>query len=988
MATRVTSARLVGRSSELAELEAALADAAQGRPSLVFVAGESGVGKTRLVAELERRAAELHGARALCGDCVELGEGELPYAPIVAVLRTLARHCDPILDLLPSAARRDLATLVPALGESAGGAPAGPDEASQARVFEALLTLLERLSAEQPVLLALEDLHWADRSTRAFLAFLAASLGSERVLVVGTYRQDELHRRHPLRPLLAELERDARARRLELAPFTRAELAEQLADILGAEPDDDLVDRLLSRSEGNPLYAEELLAAGLDGRGGLPPTLRDALMVRVERLPASAQELLRLVAAGGRLDHALLADASGLEPAELREVLREAIASHILVAGRDGLYTFRHALLAEVVADDLLPGEHAELHLRLARALERRAAEGGAGAHLAAGIAHHYQLAGDQAAELAASVRAAQAAGSVHAYGEAASLLERALELWDRVPDARERTGLEHVELLRRASIAHERDGDTGRQEVLLRRAIELVDPRLHPRRAAALLERLHKAQWALNRPADSEAAIERGLALLPGEDPLPERAALLNARAFNHMLQSHLRDAEASARVALAEAEAAGAVPEQGRARNVLGVALIRLGELEEGKDSLRRAIAVAQAKGSLHDVGSAYINLADSLHLAGRTTEALAIIAEGLEAVAADPRSVDWFSIGASELAFHAGDWAHAAALLPAFQRRWGGAMELNLRLREAELALGRGEHAAARAALEVAERLGADSREPQYIGVLGAVRSELERRGGDLVAARAAVDEALDRIEFCSEDLSRIARVASAGVRVEADAAQQARDLGDEAAEALAVQRAELLLLRTQAAALDGGPVEAAYGALADAEHARARGADDPALWVAAAAASEGIERRYLVAQARWREAEAHATAGDREAAAVAARDALERARGLGAGWLAGELEGLAARARLRVEDAAEAAPAEPPAAEDPFGLTDRERQVLVLLAEGATNREIGARLFMAEKTASVHVSRILAKLDVRSRTQAAAVAHRLGLDALAS
>jgi len=312
----------------------------------------------------------------------------------------------------------------------------------------------------------------------------------------------------------------------------------------------------------------------------------------------------------------------------------------------------------------------------------------------------------------------------------------------------------------------------------------------------------------------------------------------------------------------------------------------------------------------------------------------------------------------------------------------------MELNLRLREAELALGRGEHPAARAALEVAERLGADSREPQYIGVLGAVRSELERRGGDLVAARAAVDEALDRIEFCSEDLSRIARVAAAGVRVEADAAQQARDLGDEAAEALAVQRAELLLLRTQAAVLDGGPVEAAYGALADAEHARARGADDPALWVAAAAASEGIERRYLVAQARWREAEAHATAGDREAAAVAARDALERARGLGAGWLAGELEGLAARARLRLEDAAEAAPAERPAAEDPFGLTDRERQVLVLLAEGATNREIGARLFMAEKTASVHVSRILAKLDVRSRTQAAAVAHRLGLDALAS
>ncbi len=153
---------------------------------------------------------------------------------------------------------------------------------------------MEQLAGEDGLLLTIEDLHWADRSTRAFLVYLASSLCRERVLVVTTYRPDELHRRHPLRPLLAELERDARARRVELSPLTRVELAEQLADILGGAPAEDLLSRLFARSEGNPLFAEELLAAGTDGRGALPPTLRDALMLRIERLSGEAQELLRL----------------------------------------------------------------------------------------------------------------------------------------------------------------------------------------------------------------------------------------------------------------------------------------------------------------------------------------------------------------------------------------------------------------------------------------------------------------------------------------------------------------------------------------------------------------------------------------------------------------------------------------------------------------------------------------------------------------------
>ena len=448
MSTRVTSSRLIGRLAELAELEAALADAADGRPSLACVAGDSGVGKSRLLAELEQRATE-SGALVLAGDCVDLGESELAYVPLVAALRPLARSGDPALT---EPVRAAVAPLLPGLSVAAQE-PAESDSegGAQGRLFEGLLSLLDGLGARQPVLLVIEDLHWADRSTRAALAFLGRSLQAERVLIVATYRPDEMHRRHPLRPLLAELERNPRARRIALEPLTRAELTDQLADILGAPPEAELLERLWTRSGGNPLYCEELLAAGLDGRGAAPDTLRDALMLRVERLSEPAQELLRLVAVAQRADDPLLGETSGLDSRALRDGLREAVDGHILLAGDDDRYRFRHALLREVVEDDLLPGERAALHLALARALDARIDES-AGAVLTAAVAHHYAAAGDQPAALAASVRAAAVAERVYAHGEASALLDRALELWDRVPDPATVAGADHVELLTRAA--------------------------------------------------------------------------------------------------------------------------------------------------------------------------------------------------------------------------------------------------------------------------------------------------------------------------------------------------------------------------------------------------------------------------------------------------------------------------------------------------------------------------------------------------------
>ncbi len=579
MATRVTSTRFVGRGEELVELASALADAASSHPSLAFVAGESGVGKSRLVEELAARARE-NGSRVLSGDCVELGESELPYAPLVAALRPLVRAGDEALAALPASQREDLATIVPGLGS-----PAGAGHAEQARVFEALLALLETLGEERPVLLVIEDVHWADSSTRHFLGFLSRTLCSERLLVVATYRTDELHRRHPLRPLLAELSRDRWARMVELPALTRAEMGEQLEDILGAPPAPDLVERLYARSEGNPLFTEELLAAGLDGRGALPPTLRDALMLRVDALSPAARTVLRWLACQPA-DEALLAELSGLGSEPLRDAIREAVSSHIVVAGSEGSYDFRHALLGEVVYDDLLPGERADLHGAVARALEQRLEDEPERAHMTARVAHHWLAAGDQPAAFAASVRAAGAAERVNAFGEALRLYERALALWERVPDPEERSGGDQVELLLRAANAADLDGDAVRQEALLSRALELVDADAEPRAAARVLERMARAEGSLGHQDEALVTIERALALLPDGDRSRERAALLAAGARTRMLQSRYAEAAERAEEALRAArELGGDRTLEVRSLNSLGVARGGLGRLRRGR-------------------------------------------------------------------------------------------------------------------------------------------------------------------------------------------------------------------------------------------------------------------------------------------------------------------------------------------------------------------------------------------------------------------
>ncbi len=718
----------------------------------------------------------------LSGDCVELGDDELPYAPLLSALRPLVREGDPALDALAPPLRAALDDILPGLGLAGS-----PGDATQSRVFEALLSLFESLGEDEPVLLVVEDLHWADSSTRSFIGFLARTICTERMLVVGTYRSDELHRRHPLRPLLAELASDPYARLLELPRFTPEELGEQLEGILADRPAPELVERLYSRSEGNALYAEEILAAGLDGRGSLPPTLRDALMLRVERLSPRPQELLRWIACQPSADHELVEAVAGLEPAELRAALREAVASQIVVTVGDDSYAFRHALLREVVYDDLLPGERTELHSALARALEERIERGEGGAHITAQVAHHWAAAGDQPQALRAAVRAALAAERVNAFGEAQALFERALGLWDRVDDPERLAGIGEVELLRRSATAADQAGDPARQEALLRRALAQVDEASDPGRAALIRERLSQSLWSQHRQDESLDALKEALEPASGGSSPPRSAQSCSAQfSRRRMLQSRFAEAAEVAREAIAVARAAGHREAEAIALNSLGTSLGDRGEVDAGVEHLRESLAIAREEGLEMEEGGAWINIADVLHLAGRTEEALEAARSGLESAhTRDWRTTDWLRLATSEYSFHLGDWDGAEKGIPAASRRHTGGTLLLWQTCRAQLALGRGDTETAEDAIAILRQATADLVEPQFVGASAALFAELLVRRGDIDQARAAIDDAIDRIEFCSEDVPRMALLAAVGLRVEGDAGEAARDRRDEEA-----------------------------------------------------------------------------------------------------------------------------------------------------------------------------------------------------------
>jgi predicted ATPase len=373
MAGRLRRAPFIGRADELAQLDAALVDAVGAKAGTVLIGGDAGVGKSRLVQEFTRQAQAV-GARLLAGSCIELRGGGLPYGPFAEALRRLAQEleAEPMSDAL-APAQRDLERLLHVSRQSPEGLLDTFDGRSeQVQLFALLLELLDHLGDMAPVVLVIEDLHWADQSTLDLLTFLVKSMRRERLLVVATYRTDELRPHHLLRPVLGELDRDMATSHIELRPFEREELDALVEALLDPAPSAETLDRVFRQSEGNAFFAEELVSAGISDVGvRLPRRLRDVVMTRVDTLSEEAKDTLRIAAAaGGQVKHELLSAVSELPEPLLLKALREAVVQSIIVVDPTSeTYSFRHALAREAVYSDLLPGERVQLHGRLAQAL-------------------------------------------------------------------------------------------------------------------------------------------------------------------------------------------------------------------------------------------------------------------------------------------------------------------------------------------------------------------------------------------------------------------------------------------------------------------------------------------------------------------------------------------------------------------------------------------------------------------------------------------
>jgi len=991
----------IGRASELKRLEDALDRAWAGRGTVVVIAGEAGVGKTRLV-ERFADAARSRDARVIEGACLDVGDGALPYAPFVEILREVRATEPGHLPALLGPARGEVTRLLPELATRAADLPnpaAELDPSAQSRLFELILGVFERIARKTAVVIVVEDVQWADRATLDLLTFLARALLDERVLLLVTARTDDLGRRGLALAALAELERDAGVERIELMPFGRDELAEQLESLVGQPADASVVDRILARSDGNPFYVEEFVAAGAHREAELPPRLRDVLAGRLAALPESSVAVLRAAAAAGRrIDDGLIGEALQLPADDLADALREAVASGLL-SQRNGAgtsFAFRHALLQEFVAAGLFPGERVALHGAYARALEARAAEGG-GTAPAAELARHWDAAGDMPRALSAVLPAAREADRVYAFADALRHWQRALELWpavrveDRPPQASE------TELLHRAAEAAVLAGEYTRAVELGRAAAASVSAALNPERAGYLSERLRWYLWEAGERDAAAAAVHEALVLLPKDPPSSTRARALAHLAGIEMYARDYAVAVTHAREAVDEARAAGALGEEAMALGVLGWGSAVLGDVNGGIEIFHSAMAIADQLGSVEGLALGASNLASLLDRVGRSAESHDAAVQGYETVAAlgVGRTYGGLLLGfAAKAQLALGRWDEAEKTTTDGLRRGAtGRAALWLLINRARVLLGRGRFDEAGAALERARGLDAQLGESEFRSALLAAEAELAVWSGRPADARAVTDVGLARARPGELPDPSLAWLAALGFRAEADLAEAARARHDAVALSAAEAHGDAIgqvvaggLAAARGIRHDAGRGEALTRLIA-AEQARLSGRSEPPAWAAVAVAWERAGRPFPTAYARYREAEAIlATRGPRAGAQAAAREALDIAGRLGAAPLQADVERLARLARLDLGAAAAGSPEGTSSLRDPaaaFGFTPRESEVLQLVAGGWTNQQIADALFISRKTASVHVSNILGKLGVNSRVEAAAIAHRLGL-----
>jgi ATP/maltotriose-dependent transcriptional regulator MalT len=960
---RSVSREFIGRRSELAQLRTAFERSAAGSPQTVLLGGEAGVGKTRLVEEFARRS----GARLAFGACIEVGGDGVPYAAFTGALRSLAEAG---LITCECWERDELSRLLPELGAAP---PARiDDQFARARLFEAVRTAFVGAAAEQPLIVVLDDLHWADRATRELFGFLARVLRHGRVLLIGTYRDDELHRGHPLRPLIAELSRVREVDRIDLCRFSRRESAQHLAALLNGSITEQMVEDVYCRAEGNAFFTEELACSVECGQADdLSWTLQDLFLTRVEALPEQTRRLLRLICCAYQPTHtALIARLADLDEVELAERLRPAFEAQILIGdGHQDAFRFRHALMRAVLREDLLPGERARICRRLGQILE---AEPGLVSDEAREVqmSHYWYRANQPDKALASSLRAARAANAMFAFADELAMLEWALELWDGAPHPADEPA-DEIYWMYRASLAASRAGSPERGLSFAEAGLAAIDAEARPTLAAHLHDQRAAHLCDLDRP-DYENWY-RAVELLPAEKYPAKRAFMLSRLSGKLNLAGRIEESLAAATEALDLSERSADRGDRILARSAYASAVFHAGDWQRGLELQYAARAEAEAMGRTPALLSRIeIQISDQLHKVGRYAEAAGVAETALDTMAASNRvQKGLLRNNVAEPLIAVGCWTAAIEQIEAgLDQALPGIQDRGLLRLRATIQTARGELDAAEQTLRVVlphHRTGQLEPALQYLIPdhialirLATARSRIEQVR---VSVHAVLDGGVrEGYEWWAWELLHAAAVAEA----------ELGDGGDDST---------VPLLREAAAKLPRyAPIHELYADLVEAELDRTA-----ADWTELAAKADELGAPvHLRAQLRLRQAQAAAaTPGRRQQAAEAAREARKAAVRLGAATLTGEIDELARSARLiSVVPESERGPLEAPAptpANAPV-LTARETEVLRLVAEGLSNGQIGTRLYITTKTVSVHVSNILAKLGVSSRTEAAAVAHR--------
>ena len=995
MSARPISGPIVGRAQELARFDEALARSEADAPVTLVLTGEAGIGKSRLLREFERRARE-HGWRVISGDCIQVGSSGLPYGPIVDALGGFAAEIgESELQGLVERDQSPLGRLIPGLIEAGATSPgAGDSGAAQWRLFGSVLTLLERLGEERGVLFTIDDVQWADPSTGKLLRFLVAALRSPRIVIAIAARSGEGEGGGELLSILGELWRLPRVERIDVPEFNRAEVAAHLAALHGRAAERHDVDAMLTRSDGNPFYIEVLASVDPRDQDRLPATLKDVLVGRIRALDDDALAVVESAAIAGRLvDHDLLAAAVGLPADRLSAGLRGAIGSGVLEVDSTGeRYRFHHALQQEAVYARVLPADRRRMHLTYARLLADRTGPPEAGR--AAEIAHHLDSAREPMEAIPALVAAARAAIDLYAFHQALGEVERALALLDLYPDAAVTLDIDRVGLLEMAADAASSGGLADQGVTLGRRAVDLDDGS-DPRRTASIHERLADYLVQVGQIDAGLAELRRAAALVEPISADPERARVAAATARTLMLASNLTDAVPMAEQAIEWARDGVAPEPEASALITLGVAQAGLGSLDAGLANLRSGLAIAEAAGASSEIARAYLNLNYALWSTGHVREALAVAQTGIRHAQSHGAEWSWgFTLGSAlgELLYDIGRWPEAESMFhQAAESHASVTAEIDFRRSVAQLRIGQGRLREAQAEIDRMDELSESLALEEHSTWEGFLHASLAIWSGDWRAARAAVDSALARMP--ADDLPfEGPRLAALAVRADAELAlvAGARRSSDRAAEARrnAATMVDLVERVSALPAARGNLRIAAQTALVRAEVARAEGIADADAWAAAASSFELIPMPFDAVYARMRLGEALVARREKARAAEVLRDAQRAATSLGAALLTREIVGLAARARIQLHSD-EPLVAEPePDGASPFGLTARELEVLSLLSEGRTNRQIASELFVSVKTASLHVSNILAKLEVTNRVEAAGMAHRLGLDSAKS